>query len=135
MRNKYHVHHGHAKGRGIDWEITYVQWRLIWVRSGHWNERGKKQGQYQIARFGDKGPYAPWNVRIITIGDNIREAKLGKKHTPGARRKMSKAKLGKPSGMLGKKSSLETRSKISRAMRGNKNALGNKSRWYKQKLI
>ncbi len=98
-RNKYHDCKRRAKRRGISWELTFDQWRDIWLNSGHWKDRGRNAGQYVMGRFGDKGPYSPENVRIITHADNTREAWCGKKH--GENKK--------------------------RLMKGNKYALGNKS--------
>jgi hypothetical protein len=42
--------------------------------------RGSKKGQYCMARFDDKGPYAIWNIKCILGSDNIREAQCGIKN-------------------------------------------------------
>jgi hypothetical protein len=67
-------HKGGAKRRGIGFELTFKQWWKIWRESGHWNERGLGAKSYCMARFGDKGPYAIGNVKIITVSDNSYEA-------------------------------------------------------------
>ena len=76
-RKAYHVHKGHAKGRGIPWLFTYTLWITIWEHSGHLHERGRKKGQYCMSRPNDEGPYSPDNVRIVQVGINVSEAELG----------------------------------------------------------
>lgn len=143
---KYCVHRQHAKGRGISWELSYIQWSLIWARSSKWKLRGKGRGEYVMARFGDKGPYAPWNVKIILSSENVSEGSLGKKHSTEARARMSVSKMGNTNMLgkklsaetrakmstshMGKKHSVETRTKMSISQMGNKNGKRNRSRWY-----
>lgn len=67
-----------AKLRGIEWLMSFEEWLQIWAQSGHLHERGRKKGQYCMARFGDVGPYAIDNVKIILHGANVSEALLGK---------------------------------------------------------
>lgn len=119
---KFRQHRNHARTRGIPWEITYMQWSLIWARSGHWYDRGKGLGKYCMARFGDKGPYASWNVKIILHSENVSEGQLGNQYNLGrklsleTRAKMSAAKMGR-------KLSLETRAKMSAALKGIRNPM------------
>jgi hypothetical protein len=127
-----------------------MQWALIWARSGHWHERGLGKGKYCMARFGDKGPYASWNVKIILQSENSSEGNIGKKnmgennpfygkkHTVETRLRMSAAQRGKKlspehrakisAAMMGKKHTAEARLRMSAAQRGNKNWLGKKNR-------
>ena len=65
---------GSAKARGIRWEFTPTEWWAVWSGSGKWPLRGKGRGCYVMARHGDTGPYATWNVRITTQLENMREA-------------------------------------------------------------
>jgi hypothetical protein len=65
----------HARRRGIEFQLTFEQWLLIWETSGRLPERGKETGQYVMARPGDQGPYAVGNVRIITVNQNAGESK------------------------------------------------------------
>lgn len=74
---QYRMHRLHARHRGIPWEFTYVSWCLFWAESGHLHERGRKRGQYCMARFNDEGLYSPSNVKIITVGANVSEAQIG----------------------------------------------------------
>ena len=54
-----------AKERGIEWLLSFEEWYKIWVDSGKFPLRGRKKGQYCMARFGDVGPYSVDNVKII----------------------------------------------------------------------
>lgn len=139
-RKKYKLHKLHAKQRNIPWDFNYCQWIKIWLKSGHWYERGKKPGQYQMARYGDTGPYSPNNVRIITVGDNVREAHLGRKYSQETCDRMSKSRIGNKN-RLGKKHTPETKAKISAAKKGwkptkatrLKYSNAQKARWRKRK--
>jgi len=71
-----------AKDRGIRFLLTFDQWSDIWEKSGRWHKRGCHRGQYVMSRPGDKGPYASWNVQIITTRQNHHEGHLGKKRGP-----------------------------------------------------
>src|SRR5690606_37018971 len=51
--------------RNIEWDLTFDDWLVIWVKSGHLAQRGIKRGQYVMARKGDVGPYSKNNVKII----------------------------------------------------------------------
>lgn len=65
-----------AKDRSIEFLFTFEDWVNWWEESlGYkWYEkRGRHRGEYVMARFGDKGPYARWNVKCIKHEENIRE--------------------------------------------------------------
>lgn len=62
-----------SRTRGIQFLLTFAEWLKIWIDSGHLENRGNKKGQYVMARFGDIGPYAVDNVRIILCSDNVKE--------------------------------------------------------------
>jgi len=55
----------HARQREISWELPYWEWLQIWQDSGHFEERGRRKGQWVMGRNGDTGPYAAGNVKII----------------------------------------------------------------------
>ncbi len=59
-----------AKQRGVEWLFTEAEWLDVWKSSGHFEKRGRGPGCYQMARFGDCGPYAPWNVLIVRMESN-----------------------------------------------------------------
>jgi hypothetical protein len=49
------------------------------------NKRGCKADKYVMARQGDDGPYASWNVKCITLSENSSEQKykgLATRQTP-----------------------------------------------------
>jgi hypothetical protein len=117
---------GHAKRaarRGIPFLLTYSEWLRIWIDSGHLDERGPYRGQYVMARFGDKGPYAVGNVKIVTVEANVSEGRSGKIHSEASRRRMSIAKLGNTNSK-GHIKSQRTRRLSSIAMLGNKHNIG-----------
>jgi hypothetical protein len=65
-------------GNPIEWLFTFDEWIDLWLKSGKWHQRGCRRGQYVMSRFGDVGPYAPWNVEIKTVGENNIEAHKGR---------------------------------------------------------
>jgi hypothetical protein len=69
----YHWHKYSARNRNIPFLLTFDEWLKEWEDSGHLHERGCRKGQYCMARFGDQGPYAIGNVKIILHTQNIAE--------------------------------------------------------------
>jgi hypothetical protein len=74
---KFYQQKTHAIWRGIPFLMTFEEWFSIWQQSGRWPERGRKRGQYVMARLGDCGAYAIGNVKIITAEDNVAEKACG----------------------------------------------------------
>ena len=68
--SRYKQQRKSAIRRGIGWEFTLITWWDVWARSGEWRNRKRWHG-YVMARKGDKGPYSPSNVEIITQSQNI----------------------------------------------------------------
>jgi hypothetical protein len=66
-----------ASRRGVTFLLTFEEWTAIWLESGKWKQRGRRRGQYVMARFGDVGAYAVGNVCICEAGVNCAEAKRG----------------------------------------------------------
>ena len=69
-KGKYARARNNALQRGVEWLFTFDEWLKVWKDSGHYAERGRGAGCYQMARFGDCGPYAPWNVAIVRMEAN-----------------------------------------------------------------
>jgi hypothetical protein len=72
-RHYFHRHKDSAKQRGIRFLFTFAEWEAWWIENlgADWlKKRGPRSGQYVMARKGDKGPYAPWNVECITSNKN-----------------------------------------------------------------
>ena len=63
--------------RGIAWDITFIEWWSVWENSGKWFERGKRVGQYVMARNSDAGAYAVGNVSIILGSLNLMDGRDG----------------------------------------------------------
>ena|SRR6478735_9847829 len=72
---KFQAQRGCAKKRGIGWELTFEEWLDIWLKSGKYDQRGKKPHEYCMARLSDAGPYMIGNVKIVTNDENRREFK------------------------------------------------------------
>lgn len=72
---RFNQHRDGATHRNIPFLFTFEEWVEWWVAHlGHnWQQkRGQKAGQCVMARKGDKGPYAPWNVDCISCEENSR---------------------------------------------------------------
>lgn len=76
VRRAFQGHKDTATQRGIPFLLTFEEWWEIWQQSGHWHQRGRKRGQYCMARCGDRGAYEASNVRIVTIAQNHAEWRL-----------------------------------------------------------
>jgi hypothetical protein len=72
-KQAYWAHKQGAKSRNIEFLLTFEEWLQIWQDSGQLENRGRGSSEYCMARFGDKGPYAIGNVKIITNAENISE--------------------------------------------------------------
>jgi hypothetical protein len=69
-KQKYSMQKTSAEKRGIAWQFTFDEWFNWWQATGHWDNRGCKKGQYVMARFEDKGPYAINNVFCCSVEQN-----------------------------------------------------------------
>lgn len=72
-----------AKNRGIEFLMTFEEWWEIWDKSGKWELRGKKKGEYVMGRNLNKGAYEKGNVSIIPMSENIKLSRAGRKPTLG----------------------------------------------------
>lgn len=75
-RKAWMAHKTSAKWRGIVFEFSYEEWCLWWEQQLGINWfalRGRRHGQYVMARFKDMGPYAASNVECIVAGRNHRD--------------------------------------------------------------
>lgn len=61
-----------AKRRGIEWNLTYQQWRKIWDDSGLLHARGRRG--FVMHRLDSAGAYEIGNVEIVSAADNFRYA-------------------------------------------------------------
>lgn len=95
-----------AERRCIPFKLSFDEWLAIWKRSRHLPHRGKGDGKYCMARFGDKGAYEVGNVRIITHNQNSEEIVV----TPAMRKARAVNK--------GKTFSVQHRIRIGAALKG-----------------
>lgn len=65
--------------------MSFLEWWYMWQRSGKYNQRGLRYGQYHMARRGNVGPWIAKNVHIITAEKNTSgisfELRTGRKPT------------------------------------------------------
>ena len=71
---KFYLQRHRAVDRGIAWKLDFWEWLQIWQDSGHMHERGKRKGQYVMARNGDQGAYEANNVKIVPCETNNSQA-------------------------------------------------------------
>ena len=81
-RRPYIQHRTNARKRGILWEFTLPTWWAVWAASGKFAER--RRGGFGMARHGDAGPYAPWNVYICPNSQNIKDYHALRRGRPAA---------------------------------------------------
>ena len=75
-KERYNAQRKAAARRDIIWKFTFEQWANWWRRKlgNNWlKKRGRKKGQYVMARKGDKGPYSVANVECKLTEDNCSE--------------------------------------------------------------
>lgn len=125
---RFRAHQRNARQRGIEFLLTFEEWPKIWTDSNHLHERGARKGCYNMARFGDKGPYVIGNVRIILHEENTREKIV----TDEQRLNLSLKLLGNKncvgnSNALGRRDTPEQSAQKSARLMGNKYAVGNKN--------
>lgn len=112
LKSAFNTQLNDAKRRGIAFEFSFEEWLKVWTESGHLHERGNRKNQYVMARNGDTGPYAEWNVRCVTVAKNVNERHLGATRSKETCQNISRAKKGKTF------FSPEHRAKISQALKG-----------------
>lgn len=75
---EWRIFYGHktgAKRRGINFHFSLEKWCEWWKchLGDDWLSKRGTGNKYVMARHGDKGPYALWNVKCITHSANSRE--------------------------------------------------------------
>jgi len=73
---KYTSQKGHAKHRGIEFNLTFEEWMDWW--GDDFDKRGRGKDDLVMARIGDTGPYELGNIKKITFSENRREAYTNK---------------------------------------------------------
>jgi hypothetical protein len=86
----YGIHFRNSKRRGIEFDMSYEEWLLVWTASGKLHLRGRQPGQYCMSRFNDTGGYTVENVEIISIEQNTYDRHAGRSKSPEHRAKLAK---------------------------------------------
>jgi hypothetical protein len=73
LRREFLQQRANARNRGIDWCLSFEQWRDWWLATGHVDERGRLRGQWVMARPFDSGPYEIGNLLCLRAEDNVRQ--------------------------------------------------------------
>ena len=125
----FRAHRYRAKYTDIPFLFTFEEWIKIWMDSGHWHERGKGKEKYCMARFGDKGPYAVGNVRIITNSENSKERNTHYSHSKETKAKFAAAiERRRKEGRFNKKGFFKHTPEVVAKMFGNKYGKANKGK-------
>ena len=136
-----------AAKRNIEFNLSFEQWWDIWQQSGHWENRGRKIGQYCMSRYGDIGTYEISNVFIQQSRHNVSQAQAGRPsskkgkstrpQTTEEKLKNSLAHLGKPKGPMSEEHKQKIREvrklQITSAETKEKMRLSQLARWTKIK--
>jgi DNA-binding NtrC family response regulator len=69
LKMMYSSQRSHAKRRGIEFKLTFEEWRSIWAP--HLDR--KKADNLVMCRYSDKGAYETGNVRIASQKENLAE--------------------------------------------------------------
>lgn len=62
-----------SRKRGIDFLLTFEEWRDWWLIDDRWGNRGRCAGQFVMARKGDAGPYSIDNIYLATSRQNLKD--------------------------------------------------------------
>jgi hypothetical protein len=73
LKRRFLQQRASATYRGVEFQLTFEEWRDWWMATGHVDERGKYRGQWVMGRPGDQGPYAIGNLRCLRAEDNVTE--------------------------------------------------------------
>jgi len=113
-----------AKQRGVEFVLTFDEWKQIWLDSGKWEQRGRGAEKYCMCRVGDAGCYQVGNVFIGLGKHNVRDGNLGKSDSEETKRKKSESLRGMPHPWnVGKNNAMhrpEVKAKLSAAISGAK---------------
>lgn len=91
----YHDQKSTAKRRGIEFKITFEDWKKWWINTGKAENRGRNKGCYQMCRFNDEGAYELENIYCATITENMQHKQLGKPLAEQIKAKVSETMTGR----------------------------------------
>ena len=62
-RERHRMNRQRARQLGIGFELSFDDWLAWWKDTGHFHERGRRRGQYVMARIDRTAPYRLGNLR------------------------------------------------------------------------
>ena len=124
FKRAYSHQKSNAKQRDVGFNLTFDEWKQIWVDSGEWERRGRGSDKYCMCRIGDSGAYEVGNVFIDQNCRNVSEGNKGKVDSPETRAKKSASMTGIPhpwsAGENNPMHRPEVKAKMSKAIGGEK---------------
>lgn len=72
VKTLYDAHKNSAKARGIEFSLSFDEWKEVWGDKLHL--RGRGAGQLGMLRTRDEGGYTKGNVRLGTPKENQQES-------------------------------------------------------------
>jgi hypothetical protein len=87
-KRRFKEHRDNSRRRDILFLFGFPLWIATWWESGHWHQRGRRRGQYVMARLGDRGAYSVDNIAIIPHVENTSAAHVGRPESASTRRKI-----------------------------------------------
>lgn len=122
FKKAYVQQRSNANTRGIEFKLTFDEWKQFWLDSGKWEQRGRGAEKYCMCRVGDSGAYELGNVFIALGRQNVSEGNLGKPCSDEHKKKIAEANKGKPhpwsAGDKNPMHRLEVKAKLSEAIGG-----------------
>lgn len=83
LKHRFLQQRASARYRGVEFRLTFEQWRDWWMATGHIDDRGKQRGQWVMGRPFDSGPYEVGNLVCLRAEDNVsqqNELRAGEYH-------------------------------------------------------
>ncbi len=81
-RDKFYAHRARAKSRGIEFKLTFEEWRAVW--GDKLDQCGVKQWNLGMCRIGDKGAYEVGNVYLGNPARNGASRRMSNENQHGA---------------------------------------------------
>jgi hypothetical protein len=83
-----------AKKRGVEFKLDFVSWIVWWIQTGHFDERGVLNHNYQMCRIGDTGAYEWDNIYCATGEQNKDDRVIDAKGWTQISKNSYKARIG-----------------------------------------
>ena len=103
VKRQWKAHRDSALRRGIQFRFSLFQWHLWWLEAlaeiGPDAKRGRRKGEYVMARRGDQGAYEHDNVYAATPGQNARDIPADVREAMTVKATTMREAIGKPRGI------------------------------------